>query len=94
MVQPLTVNLVANEILVIGTPIELTSEEPLNPRSAQAAIMLAAERTIVLLSNDGRKATVVSEDGVSTVQADTFSSSTNCCRRTASAWPREFASRS
>jgi hypothetical protein len=48
MAQPLTINLVANEILVIGTPIEVTSEEPLNPRSAQAAIMLAGERTIVL----------------------------------------------
>ena len=63
MAQPLTINLVANEILVIGTPIQVTSEEPLNPRSAQAAIMLAGERTIVLLSDDGRKATVVSEDG-------------------------------
>jgi hypothetical protein len=93
MAQPLTINLVANEILVIGTPIEVTSEEPLNPRSAQAAIMLAGERTFSCPTTDVKRPSSA-RTGVSTVQADTFSSSTNCCRRTASAWLREFASRS
>ena len=37
MAQELTVNISANEVLTGNATIEITSSEPLDPRSAQAA---------------------------------------------------------
>jgi hypothetical protein len=63
MAEAVTVNVVANEILAPGTAIEVTSSEPLDPRSAQAAIVLVGERTLIRLSEDRQTATVLGADG-------------------------------
>lgn len=63
MADIVTVNIVANEVLVPGKTIEVTSDEPLDPRSAQAAIRLVGERALIRLSEDGRTASVLSADG-------------------------------
>src|SRR5215207_10458707 len=63
MAEAARVNIVANEVMTTGAPIEVTSSEPLDPRSAQAGITLLGERTLIRLSDDKRTATVLSGDG-------------------------------
>lgn len=54
----LAVNLTANGLLLAGAPITVSSEEPLDPKSAQGAITLNGQRADVVLSRDGRTAEV------------------------------------
>src|SRR5215207_7544323 len=63
MAEAVRVNIVANEIMTLGTAIEVTSSEPLDPRSAQAAITLDEERALIRLSEDKRTASIRSADG-------------------------------
>jgi hypothetical protein len=63
MADAVRVNIVANEIVTLGTAIEVTSAKPLDPRSAQAAITLDQERALIRLSEDKRTASIRSADG-------------------------------
>jgi hypothetical protein len=56
MTNALTLNIVADEVLTRASAIEVGSPEPLDPRSAQAAITVRGQRTHVLLADGGRTA--------------------------------------
>jgi hypothetical protein len=58
----LHVSVLPNEIVLAGTAITVTSDEPLDARSAQSAIRLHGQRTAAALSHDGRSATVTIDD--------------------------------
>jgi hypothetical protein len=63
MAQELKINISANEVLTSRAKVEVSSSEPLDPRSAQAAITLDTVRVLVRLSTDRRTATLYGEDG-------------------------------
>jgi hypothetical protein len=58
MAGQLRVNLTPNGFLLSGAPITVSSEEALDPKSAQGAIILEGQRADVVLTDDSRTAEV------------------------------------
>jgi|SRR5215211_603561 len=58
MPSQLSTNLTLSGILFPGAPIKVSSEEPLDPKSAQGAITIEGQRADIVLSDAGRTAEV------------------------------------
>jgi hypothetical protein len=63
MTAQLTISIANNEIVTPKHSIAVTAPEPIDPRSASAAIRLVGQRGLVVLSEDGRTATVTASEG-------------------------------